>query len=110
MNALLGGLLEEDRSIRFKVILALEEMARRFTDLKVDREMIESAIISDVMLYFRRFAIFLPFLATGRIAGRTRIAPAPSAHGQHGARERESPVAAFPGLSCLKIFGVYGLP
>ena len=58
MNALLGGLLEEDRSIRFQVILALEEMARRFTDLKVDREIIESAIISDVMLYSRRFAIF----------------------------------------------------
>ncbi len=58
MNALLGGLLEEDRSIRFKVILALEEMARRFADLKVDREIIESAIISDVMLYSRRFAIF----------------------------------------------------
>ena len=58
MNALLGGLLEEDRSIRFKVILALEEMARRFTGLKVDREMIESAMISDVMLYSRRFAIF----------------------------------------------------
>jgi len=58
MNALLGGLLEEDRAIRFKVILALEEMARRFTDLKVDREIIESAIMSDALLYFRRFVIF----------------------------------------------------
>ncbi len=58
MNALLGGLLEEDRSIRFKVILALEEMARRFADLTVDRETIESAIISDVMLYSQRFVIF----------------------------------------------------
>jgi hypothetical protein len=58
MNALLAGLLEEDRSIRFKVILALEEMARRFAGLKVDREMIESAIISDVMLYSQRFVIF----------------------------------------------------
>jgi AAA family ATP:ADP antiporter len=58
MNALLGGLLEEDRSIRFKVILALEEMARRFPDLKADREIIESAIMSDVMLYSRRFVIF----------------------------------------------------
>jgi hypothetical protein len=58
MNALLGGLLEEDRSIRFKVILALEEMARRFADLKVDREIIESAIVSDALLYFRRFVIF----------------------------------------------------
>ena len=47
----LGRVLEEDRSIRFNVILALEEMARRFAELTVDREMIESAIISDVMLY-----------------------------------------------------------
>jgi len=59
MNALLGGLLEEDRSIRFKVILALEEMARRFADLKVDREIIESAIMSDALLYYRRFVIFI---------------------------------------------------
>lgn len=59
MNALLGGLLEEDRSIRFKVILALEEMARRFADLKVDREIIESAIMSDALLYYRRFVLFI---------------------------------------------------
>ena len=57
MNALLGGLREEDRSIRFKVILALEEMARRFADLRVDRVTIENAIIADVALYSRRFAI-----------------------------------------------------
>jgi ATP:ADP antiporter, AAA family len=59
MNALLGGLLEEDRSIRFKVILAIEEMARRFADIRVDREIIESAIMSDALLYFRRFVIFI---------------------------------------------------
>ena len=58
MNALLSGLLEEDRSIRFKVILALEETVRRFADLRVDREIIENAIIADVRLYSRRFAIF----------------------------------------------------
>jgi HEAT repeat protein len=58
MNALMGGLLEEDRSIRFRVILALEEMVRRFTGMKVDREVIESAIMSDALLYFRRLAIF----------------------------------------------------
>jgi ATP:ADP antiporter, AAA family len=59
MNALLGGLLEEDRSIRFQAILAVEEMARRFSDLKVDREVIESAIVSDALLYYRRFAMFI---------------------------------------------------
>jgi AAA family ATP:ADP antiporter len=58
MNAILGGLLEEDRSLRFQAILAVEEMARRFPKLRVDREIIESAIISDVMLYAQRFAFF----------------------------------------------------
>jgi len=59
MNALLGGLLEEDRSIRFQAILAVEEMARHFADLKVDREIIESAIMSDSLLYYRRFVMFI---------------------------------------------------
>jgi AAA family ATP:ADP antiporter len=58
MNAMLSGLLEEDRSLRFQAILALEEMARRFPNLRVDRAIIESAIVSDVMLYAQRFAIF----------------------------------------------------
>jgi hypothetical protein len=65
MDALLGGLLEEDRSIRFKVILALEEMARRFADLRLDREIVESAIVSDVMLYSQRFAIFYVLFTNG---------------------------------------------
>jgi ATP/ADP translocase len=72
MNALLGGLLEEDRSIRFQVILALEEMARRFPELRTDREIIETAIISDVMLYAQRFAIFF-VLFTG--ANQSSVAP-----------------------------------
>jgi hypothetical protein len=58
INALQGGLLEEDRLIRYQVILAIEEMARRFPDLSVDREIIESAIMSDALLYFRRLVIF----------------------------------------------------
>jgi hypothetical protein len=63
MNAILGGLLEEDRSLRFQSILALEEMARRFPNLRVDREIIESAIVSDAMLYAQRFAIFYVLFA-----------------------------------------------
>lgn len=59
MNVLLGGLLEEDRSLRFQAILALEEMARRFADLKVDREIVENAIMSDALLYYRRFVFFI---------------------------------------------------
>jgi anti-sigma factor RsiW len=58
VNALQAGLLEEDRAIRFQVIVAIEEMSRRFTDLKLDREIIESAIMSDALLYYRRLAIF----------------------------------------------------
>ncbi len=58
MNALQAGLLEEDRAIRFQVILAIEEMARRFSDLRLDREIVESAIMSDALLYFRRLVMF----------------------------------------------------
>ena len=73
MNALLSGLLEEDGSIRFNSVLALEEMARRFPDLKVDREIVESAITSDAMLYCRRFAIFsVLFTDGGDTAGEMR--------------------------------------
>jgi HEAT repeat protein len=70
MNALMGGLLEENRSIRFKVILALEEMSRHFADLKVDREIIESAIMSDALLYFRRFVIFSALFSEGEKSSR----------------------------------------
>jgi ATP:ADP antiporter, AAA family len=63
MNALFGGLLEQDRSIRFQAILALEQMTRHFVDLKVDREAVESAILSDAMLYSQRFAIFYVLFA-----------------------------------------------
>jgi len=58
INALLGGLLEEDRAIRFQVIVAIEEMARRFPHLRPDREIIESAIMSDALLYLQRWVIF----------------------------------------------------
>jgi AAA family ATP:ADP antiporter len=68
MNALLGGLLEEDRTIRFKVILGLEEMARRYGGLRIDREIIESAIISDALLYSQRFAFFSALFADGELA------------------------------------------
>jgi ATP:ADP antiporter, AAA family len=58
MDALLNALRLEDRTIRYKVILGLEEMARRFPTLRVNREMIEGAITSDAQLYFRRFVIY----------------------------------------------------
>jgi ATP:ADP antiporter, AAA family len=63
MNAVSAGLLEDDRSVRFQSILALEEMARRFPNLRVDRDVIENAILSDAMLYAQRFAIFFVLFA-----------------------------------------------
>jgi ATP/ADP translocase len=65
MNALQAGLLEEERSIRFEVILALKEMARRFPDLSVDRQIVESAVMSDAQLYFRRFVIAYALFGNG---------------------------------------------
>lgn len=72
MNALLGGLLEEDRAIRFQVILAIEEMARHLPDLKVDREIIENAIISDALLYSRRFVVFHALYGDGKEVSEQR--------------------------------------
>ena len=65
INALQAGLLEEDRGIRFQVIRAIEEMARRFADLRLDREIVESAIMSDALLYSRRFVIFTALFGQG---------------------------------------------
>lgn len=91
MNALLAGLLEEDRSIRFKVILALEEIARRFSTLKVDREIIESAIISDALLYFRRFVIFFVLFGSSQEspAGRESLLRLALMDSMERVRERE---------------------
>ena len=58
MDGLLSGLQLDDATIRFKVILGLEEMVRRFPVLQVDHAAVENAIISDAMLYFRRFVTF----------------------------------------------------
>lgn len=59
MNVLLKALLQEDRSLRFQAVHALEEMARHFADLTVDRGIVESAIMSDATLYNRRFVFFV---------------------------------------------------
>ena len=100
MNALLGGLLEEDRSIRFQAILALEQMARRFSDLKLDREIVESAIVSDVMLYSQRFAIFYVLFANGEeaVVDRASLLRQALLESMERVRERVI-VAAFADLS-----------
>src|SRR5919106_3853381 len=58
MDALLSGLNQEDGSLRYKIILGLEEMGRRFPNLPIDRHVIEIAIVAEARRYYRRFLIF----------------------------------------------------
>jgi ATP:ADP antiporter, AAA family len=58
MDALLNGLNQEDGSLRYKIILGLEEMARRLPNLRIDRRAIETAIVAEATRYYRRFLIF----------------------------------------------------
>ena len=58
MDALLNGLDQEDGSLRYKIILALEELSRRVPNLRVDSHVIETSIISEARRYYRRFLIF----------------------------------------------------
>ena len=44
MDALLNGLNQEDGSLRYRIILGLEEMARRLPNLRIDRHVVEMAI------------------------------------------------------------------
>ena len=58
MDALLNGLNQEDGSLRYKIILGLEELSRRFPNLRVDSHVIETSIILEARRYYRRFLIF----------------------------------------------------
>ena len=58
MNALLDGLNQEDGSVRYRVIIGLEELARRLPDLRIDRRVIEAAIDAEATRYYRRFLTF----------------------------------------------------
>jgi AAA family ATP:ADP antiporter len=65
MDALLSGLNQEDGSLRYKIILGLEEMARRLPNLRIDRPVIEMAIVSEARRYYRRFLIFFGLFGDG---------------------------------------------
>ena len=65
MDALLSGLNQDDGSLRYKIILGLEEMARRLPNLRVDRHVIEIAIVSEAKRYYRRFLIFFRLFGDG---------------------------------------------
>jgi ATP:ADP antiporter, AAA family len=60
--ALLSGLNQEDGSLRYRIILGLEEMARRLPNLRIDRAVIEMAIVAEASRYYHRFlTVFVLF-------------------------------------------------
>jgi AAA family ATP:ADP antiporter len=65
MDALLGGLNQEDGSLRYKIILGLEEMAVHLPNLRVDRPVIETAIVAEARRYYRRFLTFFELFGDG---------------------------------------------
>jgi AAA family ATP:ADP antiporter len=65
MDALLSGLNQDDGSLRYKIILGLEEMARRLPNLRLDRPVIEMAIVSEARRYYRRFLTFFGLFGDG---------------------------------------------
>ncbi|HXL09683.1 MAG TPA: HEAT repeat domain-containing protein, partial [Candidatus Bathyarchaeia archaeon] len=65
MDGLLSGLYQEDGSLRYKIILGLEEMARRLPNLPIDRHVIEMAIVSEARRYYRRFLTFFGLFGDG---------------------------------------------
>jgi ATP/ADP translocase/HEAT repeat protein len=58
MEALLSSLKEEDGSLRYRVILGLEEMVQRSPNLHADKSLVQAAVISETRRYYRRFLIF----------------------------------------------------
>jgi AAA family ATP:ADP antiporter len=58
MDALLSGLNQEDGSLRYKIIVGLEELARRLPNLRIDQHVIEMAIAAEASRYYRRFVIY----------------------------------------------------
>ena len=58
MNALLNGLNQQDGSLRYRIIVGLEVMARRLPNLRIDRHTIELTIDAEASHYYRRFLTF----------------------------------------------------
>jgi ATP:ADP antiporter, AAA family len=65
MDALFSGLSDEDGSLRYKIILGVEEIARRLPNLRIDQHVIETAIISEARRYYRRFLTFFALFEDG---------------------------------------------
>jgi AAA family ATP:ADP antiporter len=58
MKALLDGLNQEDGSLRYRIIVGLEETARRLPNVRMDPQVIETAIDAEASRYYRRFVTF----------------------------------------------------
>ena len=58
MNALLDALNQEDGSLRYRIIVGLEEIARRLPQVRINPRVIETAIDAEVSRYYRRFLTF----------------------------------------------------
>ncbi|HEX6438867.1 MAG TPA: HEAT repeat domain-containing protein [Candidatus Binatia bacterium] len=65
LTALLGGLNQKDGSVRYRVIVALEEIARRLPNLIVDRRVIETALFAEATHYYRRFLVLFTLFGDG---------------------------------------------
>ncbi len=65
MDALLHGLEQPDGALRYKIILALEEMVRRFPKLPIRPEAVERAILAEAKRYCRRFVISYTLFGDG---------------------------------------------
>jgi AAA family ATP:ADP antiporter len=65
MDALLSGFNQEDGSLRYKIILGLEEMARRLPNLPIDRHVVETAIVAEARRYYRRFLTLFALFGDG---------------------------------------------
>jgi AAA family ATP:ADP antiporter len=58
MNALFNGLNQEDGSLRYRIIVGLEEMARRLPNRRINRHGLELAIDAEASRYYRKFLTF----------------------------------------------------
>jgi ATP:ADP antiporter, AAA family len=65
IDALLSGLSDENGSLRYKIILGLEEIARRLPNLRIDQHVIEAAIVAEARRYYRRFLSFFAVFGDG---------------------------------------------
>jgi AAA family ATP:ADP antiporter len=65
MDALLSGLNQEDGSLRYRIIVGLAEMVRRLPNLRIDRPVIEMAIVAEASRYYHRFLTFFVLFGDG---------------------------------------------